>query len=94
MDLEPTVDQFCSGPSSVKLKKDVKNDLLKRAAAKLADRPLSVGAMQLHLWDFITWMKIHAKDLAASTTLSILRSSQHSQDTFGRLKTEGSAELR
>lgn len=52
MDLEPTVDQFCSEPSSVKLlNKDVKNDLLKRAHAKLAARSLSVRAVQLHLLD-------------------------------------------
>lgn len=37
MDLEPTVDQSGSETSSVKLNKDVKNYLLKRAHAKLAD---------------------------------------------------------
>lgn len=51
MDLEPTVDQSCSEPSPVKLNKDEKNDLLKRAHAKLADRSPSVRAVQLHLLD-------------------------------------------
>jgi len=47
MDLEPTVDQSCSEPSSVELNKDVKNDLLKRAHAKLAVRSLLVRAVLL-----------------------------------------------
>lgn len=41
MDLEPTADQSCSEPSSVKLIKDVRDDFLKRACAKLAARSLS-----------------------------------------------------
>lgn len=40
MDLESTADQSCSEPSSVKLNKDVRDDFLKRACAKLAARPL------------------------------------------------------
>lgn len=45
MDLEPTADQSCSEPSSVKLNKDVRDDFLKRACAKLA-ADLFVRAVQ------------------------------------------------
>lgn len=45
MDPEPTTDQLCSEPSSVKLNKDVRDDFLKRACAKLA-ADLFVRAVQ------------------------------------------------
>lgn len=70
MHLEPTVYQFCSEPSSVKLNKEVKNDLLKKACAKLAARSLPVRAVKLHLLD---GSENPRENLATSTLLSILQ---------------------
>lgn len=90
MDLELTADQSCSEPSSVKLNKDVRDDFLKRACAKLAAKSLcqscAANASQMSL-------KSHKKGLSTSPLLSILQELRNKQDSSGRLGTDASSEL-